>query len=175
MAKRYEAHGVRSVFIYTQEAHPGEQAPAHTSLSQKIDAARQMVDRWSIQRPMLVDDLDGSLHKAYGELPNMAWIIHKGRIVYKASWTNAQSIESALAQLVWEIEQVANGRTLATFHEERQVGRIQDREAFMNGLLASGPRAVEEFIAAAEHSWGVGPARGMKEWWRAYRDGEGER
>lgn len=138
-------------------------------MAQKTTQARQMVDRWQIQRQMLVDDLEGTLHKAYGELPNMAWIIHKGKIVYKASWTNARSIESALDQLLWENKQVAAGANLATFLEERQVRRVQDRNAFMSGLLQAGPRAVMEFIAAAEQSWGAGPAKALKDWWLASR------
>jgi hypothetical protein len=32
-------------------------------------------DEVGIRRPLLVDDLDGAAHRAYGSLPNMTWVI----------------------------------------------------------------------------------------------------
>jgi hypothetical protein len=53
-----------------------------------------------IQNPLLVDDLEGSVHLCYGSMPNMIYIIDKnGKIVYKAMWTDHQEIASVLENL----------------------------------------------------------------------------
>ena len=51
--------------------------------------------------PLLVDDLRGTVHRAYGEMPNMVYIIDKqGKVVYKAMWTDHTEIETVLENLV---------------------------------------------------------------------------
>ena len=62
---------VRSVFIYTREAHPGENYPHHTSMAQKRSHARAMKEALGFQRQMLIDDLEGTVHRRFGMLPNM--------------------------------------------------------------------------------------------------------
>ena len=70
-----------------------------------------MVEKWDIERPMLVDAFEGPVHRAYGMLPNMAYLINRlGRVVYRADWTDATSIEIACAQLVREKEAKRGGR-----------------------------------------------------------------
>lgn len=62
-----------------------------------------MVERWKIERPMLVDDLAGTLHRAYGSLPNMTYIVSTaGTVMYRASWTDARSIRLALDEIIYE-------------------------------------------------------------------------
>ena len=154
--------------MYTREAHPGEHLPAHESFAQKRAHARRFQQRWSIERPIWVDDLEGTVHRAYGALPNMAWIVDsRGRIAYKANWTDARSIEAALGQVMWEEAHRAAGRSMAPFHVEMSVERLRDRPAFLEGLLEAGPRAVEEFIDAGRENWGEGPVRPMEQWWAA--------
>jgi hypothetical protein len=47
--------------------------------------------------PLLVDDLKGTVHRAYGEMPNMVYIIDKqGKVVYKAMWTDHAEIETVV-------------------------------------------------------------------------------
>ena len=161
---------MRFVFVYTQEAHPAERYPAHRDVSQKVDHARAMVDRWSIRRQMLVDALDGAVHRAFGGLPNMSWVIdRRGRVAYKANWTDARTIEMAVEQVLWEGARRDSGQPLNPYTIEMSVCRERDRAAFLAGLLEVGPRAVEEFIAAGAHTWGEGPVREMREWWESNR------
>jgi hypothetical protein len=50
---------------------------------------------------MLVDDIQGTVHRVYGSMPNMVYIIDKnGKIVYQAMWTDPEEIASVLANLV---------------------------------------------------------------------------
>ena len=66
MVREYQPHGIRPVFFYTREAHPGEHFPAHQDADQKLAHARAFVERFGIERPVLVDDLAGSGHQLYG-------------------------------------------------------------------------------------------------------------
>src|SRR5438105_1192775 len=62
---------------------------------------RSAESRMAYKTTVLVDDLNGKVHVAYGSLPNMVYIIEKsGKIVFKAMWTDHNEIESVLANLV---------------------------------------------------------------------------
>ena len=58
MADRYADRGVSSVFIYTREAHPGENYRHHRSMDEKRANARAFVEHSAVRRRILVDDLD---------------------------------------------------------------------------------------------------------------------
>lgn len=119
MARTYGEHSIGFVFLYTREAHPGEHYPHVETLEQKLQHARDMAKRFDIRRPMLVDDLDGPIHRAYGELPNMTYIVGTGgSIIYKAAWTDERTIRIALDQILFERE-ARRGRTrLAPYYLE---------------------------------------------------------
>ena len=72
------------MFIYSREAHPGEDVPHHDSFEDKLASARLLAEETGIRRDILVDDLDGTVHRAYGLMPNMTWVIGRGgRVAYK--------------------------------------------------------------------------------------------
>ena len=161
MAERLSGLGVGFVFIYTREAHPGESWPRHESLEQKIEHARRMVERWDIRRRMLVDDLDGPLHRAYGMLPNMCYMVDSGGVViYKADWTDPHNIEVAADHLLHEVSGLRSGIPMAHFQVEWLPRRPNDNEAFFAALAENGPKAVREFIEGIEHT--SGPAAGRQ-------------
>ncbi len=163
MARDLAEAGVRSVFVYTHEAHPSDAWPAHESLDQKLRHARHMVARWGLGRPMMVDGLDGALHQAYGMLPNMTYVLRRGRVVYRASWTEASAIRQVADQLIWEGRRRKERARLVPFYAEWEPQRIQDPRAFMAGMHHdSGARAVDEFIAAVAHHRGDAAARALR-------------
>lgn len=175
MAGEYADRGVRFVFVYTREAHPGELFPHHESMAQKLEHARAMVQRDGMTRPMLVDSLDGPVHHAYGRLPNMAYIVGGGgKLLYRASWTDADNIRLVLDRIVgWRTEQRA-GAVLRPYHVEWQASVVADRVRFVELLLeTAGPRAVTEYIDAMGHTMGEGVVRPLRAWWdsRAEPDG----
>jgi hypothetical protein len=93
-----------------------------------------------------VDDAEGTVHHAYGLLPNMSWVLdRRGTILYKAMWTSAAHIGAFLAG------RPAAGPS-ATFYAEELAPVVRDRDAFRRGLERNGPRAVTEF-ARAEAIW----------------------
>ena len=75
-------------FLYTHEAHPGENYPHLTSMEQKFKHAHALRDEYGVTRPILVDALDGACHRAYGSMPNMTWVFNRaGAPVYKSDWS----------------------------------------------------------------------------------------
>ena len=139
------------MFIYTREAHPGENVLYHDSFERKLACARLLAQEAGIGRDILVDDLDGTVHRAYGLMPNMTWVIGRGgRVVYKANWTGAANVEAFLDRfLAGRAEHPAG--TLPVMYETQQAEfRYPDRKRFMQHLLRNGPRAVAEFEKAQQ-------------------------
>ena len=97
IADNYSEEHVGALFIYTHEAHPAEHAPVHRSWEDKLAAARRLRQVTNPVRPILVDALDGPCHRAFGALPNLAWIFsERAEPLYKAEWAEAASVEFAL-------------------------------------------------------------------------------
>ena len=164
---------MQSVFVYTREAHPGEHRPAHHSMGDKLTAARAFRDEWSVRRPILVDDLDGTLHRSYGMLPNMAFVVSGGgQLVYKANWTDASHLALVVQRTLDERAPGPAGtsRRRMPFEVEWAPRRSRDDDAFLNGLLAAGPRAVMEYITAVEASAGPAAGRSHRRWWAATKE-----
>lgn len=94
LAERFAEQGVGSVFVYTHEAHPGENYPHLTSMEQKLRHAEALRDVLGVKRPILLDALDGACHRAYGSMPNMTWIFTGAGVpVCKSDWTDARLSE----------------------------------------------------------------------------------
>lgn len=137
--------------MYTHEAHPGERVPHHDSFETKLAHARLLRDEIGIRRPILVDDHDGTVHRAYGELPNMTWVIDRGGIVaYKASWTSAANIESFVQRYVRVRRDRTAGRQLGPYHTEQLELRDIDRVTFLARLERNGADAVEQWHRAEQ-------------------------
>ena len=100
-------------------------------------------------RAILVDDLDGRVHTAYGLMPNMSWVLGRGgTILYKAAWTSAARI----GEFAERQRSQPTGLGYAPFQTEQLELRRRDGDAFHRGLQRNGPRAVAEF-ARAEQIW----------------------
>ena len=146
LAEKYADQKVGSIFLYTHEAHPAEIYPHLTSMEQKFKHARDLRDVLGVTRPILIDSLDGACHRAYGSMPNMTWIFNKsGMPVYKADWTDVDSVELGIEYLLRVGERRRNRERLAPFRVERLDFRVQDQDAFYQGLERNGPKAVQEF------------------------------
>lgn len=81
LSDQFSDRAVRSVFIYTREAHPGENYRHHQSMDDKRRNARAFQEHSKVRRQILLDDLSGSAHRAYGALPNMTWIMGRGGLI----------------------------------------------------------------------------------------------
>lgn len=145
LADRYADRGVTSVFLYTREAHPGENYRHHRSMDDKRSVARAFRSHSQVRRTILLDDLEGTAHHAYGLLPNMTWIIGRGGlIIYKSAWTAPPDVEDALN---WALDHWPRRGPdkLVPFYSERLGWRVRDEQAFKEGLERTGPQAVSDF------------------------------
>lgn len=146
IADQFSNRNVGSTFLYTHEAHPGENYPHLISMEQKFDHARDLRDILGVTRPIVVDALDGACHRAYGSMPNMTWIFNSSGVpVYKSDWSDASSVGNALSYFLEVRNRQKNGEHLAPFHVQRLDYRNHDRQAFYRGLERNGPKAVREF------------------------------
>lgn len=95
-----EFDDVDSVVLYVREAHPGARVPTHTTDEDKAACATRLKDEDGESRTVLVDNIDGDAHKAYGSMPNAVYIIdNHGQVRFKSPWNNARATQKALTAL----------------------------------------------------------------------------
>ncbi|QUR68114.1 hypothetical protein F6B93_14365 [Mycobacterium spongiae] len=89
---------VAFLVLYVREAHPGERRGPHRNLADKTGCARDL-QREGERREILIDDLDGTLHRALGSMPNCTFVVDPSGIVeYLNIWTHPPAIRQFLDQ-----------------------------------------------------------------------------
>ena len=159
LARRYTDQAVRSIFLYTREAHPGENYRHHKTIDDKRANAHAFKHFSNINREIFLDDLVGTAHRAYGMLPNMTWIMGRGGFIhYKSSWTGVEDVEDALKGII-DFQENRIERQWVPFYSERSSWSRRDAAKFQEGLERAGPQAVSDFaeIAAARKNETVDP------------------
>ena len=150
-AERLADRGVGSIFLYTHEAHPGENYPEHRTMADKIRAAQALRNHYGVNRPIYLDDIAGDLHIQYGGLANMTWIFNKsGTPLYRSRWTDAPSAENAVEYYLDVQRRRRNREKLAPFAVERIDYRDVNREKRLEGLAKAGPKAVDDWTKLYE-------------------------
>ena len=92
--------GFDFVVLYTREAHPGERAPAHRCVADKLGAAARVRTRDGEVRPILVDGIGGTAHRALGGHPNMVYVLdHNGVVGFRAEANDPAALARALDRL----------------------------------------------------------------------------
>lgn len=92
---------ISNFILYVREAHPGQDIPMHKDLDDKLNCAQLLRDDDGEKRTIIVDDIEGSAHKAYGSMPNAVFIINKhGCVVFRAGWNNGEATRAALHSLI---------------------------------------------------------------------------
>lgn len=98
LARRYPE--VKFLVLYVREAHPGSKVSAHRSIEDKAALARKVASEEHEVREILVDDLEGSAHRAYGNLPDMVYLIGEdGTVLLREQWNDPEIVEKALGRL----------------------------------------------------------------------------
>ncbi len=148
LANDFAAQKIGSIFLYTHEAHPGENYPHLTSMAEKTAHACALRDDYGVTRPILLDALDGACHRTYGSMPNMTWIFNRAGVpVYKSTWTDVNSVQNALEYHLDIVKRRRDREKLVPFRVERLDYRTKDEAGFQAGLARSGQKAVREFEA----------------------------
>lgn len=90
---------VRFVLINVREAHPGASTPQPQTERQKAEHASLLKQHHRLPFEVATDDLDGTLHRAFGPRPSSAYMVTpSGEITFRAHWSNVTpAIEEAVA------------------------------------------------------------------------------
>lgn len=98
LAERYPE--IAFILLYVREAHPGSELHQHNSLDDKRQSAKWLRDDLDERRLILIDDLQGSMHRGLGALPNMIYIIDPdGIVVYRRDWNLVKGLNGVLENL----------------------------------------------------------------------------
>ena len=133
-----------------REPHPGERYGPHRAFDQKLQYARDCAAQDDVRTRLVVDDLDGTMHRAYGTLPNMVYVLDReGRVVYKAMWTDHTELTTVLANLAWADEQQARGIRVKPSYVERLAFVPATYEGDLRERVfdRAGPQASRDFDA----------------------------
>lgn len=161
LAREYADRGFSSLFVYTREAHPGENYPAHRSLEQKLAHARAFRELSGAERPIMVDDLLGHGHKLYGTLPNMTYLIGRGgTVLFRADWTDPPTLRQAMDYLIASRERRREELRLGPFYAEFVGYRWSNAAKFQEGLARAGQQAVQDSAEAMRKQASAEPRPG---------------
>lgn len=144
----FAGQGFAFFFLYTRESHPAEHFAAHESFEQKLSYARELQRLENIQVPMLVDHLDGRIHRAYGAWPNALFVIHKdGRLVFRSNMANHGELRQFLEDMVAAERAIGAGRVVHLQYSERVVAHEADQATHRRVYERAGPKAFEDYWA----------------------------
>jgi hypothetical protein len=126
------AEDVHHLFVYTRETHPEYARGIYEhfeTIEEKFARAKILQERFNTPRKILVDDLDGTVHRLYAGVPNQSWVIdHTGHIAYKAGWTDAADVRMGLELALRTRELKREGRGGTSYYRELFTTRTSNRQ-----------------------------------------------
>jgi len=136
---------VQFLTLYVREAHPGEDQDQHHDYQDKVQHARALQDRDRLPWRIIVDDIEGSLHKALDEKPNAVYLADRnGIIVYRSLWAGDE------AGLARALNDVARGRRPKVQESTRRLGPMARGLGVMWETAGkAGPRARRDLWRSA--------------------------
>lgn len=144
------------VLVYAREALPGERIGQPGTMEEKIENAKILQAANGVHWPVLVDDIDGTVHRMLDTKPNSLHVISPdGALIFRALFATDSNVEEVL-------ESVANGEvpgrsqsTQFVLPVMKSAGYIHDvlvasgRGAYLDVLLAAPPAAIMGLVAKA--------------------------
>ena len=148
---------VAFVLLYTREAHPGENYPQPHRIEDKLEHARAMRDVYGLNWPVVVDDLDGTLHRVLDSKPNAAYLLDEsGTVVFRALWAGHIRGLGDAVRRVARGEAPRRAQTNALFRPlARALGYISEV------VDRAGTLAWRDLLIAAPPMWIVGKVTGL--------------
>lgn len=148
LQQEFASRDVSLFLLYTRESHPAERYPSHGSWEQKLNCAHDLQRLENVQLPILVDHLDGRIHRNYGAWPNALFVIHKdGRLIFRSNMANHAELRQFLFDLIAADEAAAEGRVLHLQYSERVVAHEADQATHRRVYERAGPKAFEDYWA----------------------------
>jgi AhpC/TSA family protein len=98
LAKNWERLEVKVVAVYTREAHPAAlRKKAPRSYRERAALARRAWADLKLKIPVLIDEWEDPVHRAYGAMPGSAFLLDShGKIVSRHLQASAYSMEKEL-------------------------------------------------------------------------------
>ena len=125
MAGKYADRDVKIFNIYVREPHAGERGFPEIenpeNYEHKLGYAKDLAGIKGMKNTILIDEMDQKVHEMLGNLPNFVYVVGKdGLVRYKATWSDAEFVDEALAALVNEDPALADQpkmeQTIFTHH-----------------------------------------------------------
>jgi hypothetical protein len=140
--------------LYVREAHPGERRPPHADLADKLRASAQLTRAEPERREVLIDDVEGTLHRALGAWPNSVYLVgREGLVSWRSDWGAPEALNAVLRG-------EADARTLAV---ERRAAAHPEKAAMLRALRRGGVAAFEDMQAdPSEGGWIFGDEAGAR-------------
>lgn len=155
----HEQFGDRVAFLalYVREAHPGDRYVQPEDMATKVAQASAYALRDGVSWPVLVDDLDGTLHRRLDPNPHSGYVIDgDGVVAFRALWANDEGpLRAALAA-------VADGRRGAIGQSEaKAVAMLRGMGSMWETLSAAGPVALRDVAQQAPPMWAAARLAGL--------------
>ncbi len=140
-------HGINFYLLYVKESHPGEHYLHHTSMDQKLLHARDLREAENVKFPILVDSLEGSIHRSYGPWPTSLFVIHRdGQLAYRSTIADPPDLRHYLNELfVWDRLSANPDRVSHISYSERLIEHEPDQAVHRRVYNRAGPQAFEDF------------------------------
>ena len=146
--QEFVSRDVSFFLLYTRESHPAENYPSHDSWEQKLSYARDLQRLENVQFPIIVDSLDGKIHRSYGIWPNALFVVHKdGRLIFRSNMANHSELRQFLDDLMAADCAAAEGHVLHLQYSERVMLHEADQATHRRVYERAGPKAFEDYWA----------------------------
>jgi hypothetical protein len=143
------ADDINIALVYVREAHPGEHYPQPSDIDGKRCNALDLKEIYSIRISIIIDDVNGRLHKMLDTKPNSAHLIDSsGKILLQTLWAgDAKTIQN-------EINQIVHSSTVRYKLSQSMFFPFFQGAGFMNDTLnLAGKRSYRELMYGAPPIW----------------------
>lgn len=83
--------------LYVREAHPGKRTAQASTMEEKIERAKKLKDEDGVKGIIVLDDLEGTVHRQTGSFPNLVYVIAPGgKVIFRSNWNNPDKIRKIL-------------------------------------------------------------------------------
>lgn len=103
MRELHRLYGERVQFIdvLVRQAHPGERHGAYSFHEERLEDARAYVQEERITWPVLIDELAGTVQRAYGGLAAAVYLIDsRGTLAFCGTWGQSPALRYAIDELL---------------------------------------------------------------------------
>lgn len=100
--KAYGARGVSFYYVLSREPHPGFYGFTQTdSLEQRKEYVRLANAELQIQLPWIIDDMENTMQKTYGHMPNSGFVIDSdGTVLVSREWADPTKLKEFLEERI---------------------------------------------------------------------------